>query len=97
MNDKLIKVIMLISLITISIQSKYNKNKKSMSKFEQNYNSCKDNKCKERKYDDNCIYKCIDSQCYKELFTEQNIYLEYGETDIRLRKLLENCYYKISK
>ncbi len=87
----------IIGIFTISLQSKNSKNKKGMSKFERHYNSCKENFCKERKIDDNCIYKCIDSECYKEIFSEQNIYLEYGESDMRLRKLFENCYYKISK
>lgn len=89
-------ILLFFCFVNYSFESK-NKNKKGMSKFERHYSNCKDNLCRDRKNDDNCIYKCIDNLCYEEILGSSDVYLEYGESDMKVRKLFENCYYKISK
>lgn len=94
-------VIFLIFLMILPLSTC--KNKKNQSKFEKLYQICKDGSCKDRFYDDNCIYQCISFECYHKIYDLNNrsdsnnslfidvYFIEFGEFDSKKRFALENC------
>ena len=88
-NSKLL-IIILVILALINLVSS-NKNKQ-LTKFERAYNECKNGVCIYRQFDENCILKCISTNCYNQIFSDYLI--EFGEVLGDLKYKFENCYNK---
>ncbi len=89
-NKTIIMLMLILIVMLFVVESKPNHNKKNMSKYEKHYNSVKDGLCSNRKYDDNCIFKNMSDNCYKQIF---NYIIEYGEVDTKQRNRFELCYH----
>jgi hypothetical protein len=61
------------------------------SKFDRSYRDCSNNDCKNRPYDDNCIFNCMDSKCYEKIYS--NYLLEFGEINQELKNSFDKCFY----
>jgi hypothetical protein len=67
-----------------------NKNKSSGSKYDRAYSKCKSNECSSRSNDEACIFKCVSSQCYEQIYGDYT--LEYGEVNYDLKNKFETCF-----
>ena len=65
--------------------------KNQPSKFDRTYRDCINNECKNKQYDDNCVFKCMDSKCYEKIYS--NYLLEFGEINLELKNLFDKCFY----
>lgn len=88
MKNKSIAI--LIMVLSYIIKAKGNK---GMSKFERMFKECSSTpQCMRRPNDDNCLYKCVSSECYDELIGNNNLLIEYGEIDTEFKKTFEKCH-----
>jgi hypothetical protein len=71
----------------------YSNNKNKMSRFERLIKECSQTiQCSNRSNDDDCIYKCLNKECYEEIIEKNNILIEYGEVNLELKKKFEKCF-----
>ena len=89
---KLYKILFLIFICFTQVNTK----NKQETKFERILRECgKTLECKQRYFDENCVFKCISEICYREIYMEY--LLEYGELNIELRNRFEKCYNSLNK
>ncbi len=79
-------VLLLLSNIPIGLT---NKNHGS-TKYDRIYNHCRINKCNDIGFDDDCIFRCMSSFCYNQVFF--NYVLELGEVNLDLKNKFEACF-----
>lgn len=95
-----IKILIIFYLITL-ISNK--KGQKQSSKFELAFKSCqtKGSLCELKKFDDDCVYKCLSNTCYTAIFKNNKInnndILEFGEINLSKRVIFEQCWNKEKK
>jgi hypothetical protein len=87
MKSLWIKII-LISLVSLSLQNNKNKG----SRFDRFYKDCSSSKCAGRSNDDTCVYRCMSEKCFTEIYG--NYLLEYGEVNFELKNSFEQCFNK---
>lgn len=46
--------------------------------------------CKDRRFDDNCIFRCVHQECFEKVYEGEII--EFGEVDMKKKNKLEACY-----
>jgi hypothetical protein len=86
MKNKIIFFIYLIGFV-------FSNSKNKMSKFERLMKECSQTiQCSNRANDDDCIYKCVNKECYEEIIEKNNIIIEYGEVNLELKKTFEKCF-----
>lgn len=86
------KSILLILLTITALITETNCNK-GQSQFERMFKECSSTpQCMRRPNDDNCLYQCVNKECYDELIGNTNLLIEYGEIDSELKKTFEKCY-----
>ena len=94
MNFKiiLINIILCIEMIT-------SKNQKGQGRFERKFKECQGSTtCSARTNDEDCIYKCINKECYEEMIEKNEYLLEFGEINPDFKKAFDKCYiYKLNE
>ncbi len=79
-------VVVLLNNIPLGLT---NKNHGS-TKYDRTYNHCRINKCNDISFDDDCIFRCMSSFCYSQVFF--NYVLELGELNLDLKNKFEACF-----
>ena len=78
--------------IISSRRSGVNKSYKGQSRLERKYTECQSTpRCSYRSNDEECLYKCVNEQCYNELIIEKGLLLEYGEINREFKREFEEC------
>ncbi len=77
-------VILLVLILSVFSQ------KGQPSRFERVYRECSNSECKDRQNDDNCIYTCMNRNCYENIYS--NYLLELGEINQELKNKFEKCF-----
>ena len=68
-------------------------NSKGIGKFERKFRECSSSgQCNSRSNDNNCVYKCVNKDCYTELIEGPKKLLEFGEVDNEFKKSFEKCF-----
>ena len=88
-NFNLLQILIFLFFLINFISS--NKNKQ-LTKFERAYNECKNGVCIYRQFDENCLLKCISTNCYSQIFSDYLI--EFGEVLGDIKNKFETCYNK---
>jgi hypothetical protein len=86
MKNKQVTIYILLIIISLAL----NKGNQNQSKFDKAHRACQDNQCKTRHNDENCVYLCINSECYEQVYG--NYLLEFGEYNNDLKNKFEKCY-----
>lgn len=86
------KLFILLFFVTFNLilNFVFNKQKQSLTRFEKGFKECSRLYCKDRLYDDDCVFKCMSLECYNLIVKDYII--EFGEVNLELKANFENCY-----
>ena len=98
LSNVYILVLILSFYLINSKRNNPNQVHKGQSRLERKYIECQSTpRCTSRINDEECIYKCMNEECYNELIIKKNFLLEFGEINKEFRKAFDDCCNKGKK
>ena len=89
----------ILFILFIIFENSLSKNQKGQGRFDRKFKECQGSTtCSARTNDEDCIYKCINKECYEEMVEKNEYLLEFGEINPDFKKAFDKCYiYKLNE
>lgn len=84
-----------IFFIVLIVDCKAQKGSKNQSRFEIKYRECQKDLCKNRDYDESCVFRCISTSCFDKVYDDY--LMEFGEVNNSRKTDFEACYTRENK